>query len=114
MRRASREAAELIALMFAPMMPHLAEECWRVRGHGTAVVDTPWPVPEPALIADDQVTMAVQVNGKRRDEVRLAKGLEKAEVESIVLKLDSVRRSLDGRLPKKVIIVPDRIVNIVV
>ncbi len=113
MRRALREAAEIMVLMFAPMMPHLAEECWQVLGHVTPVVETPWPVPDPALIADDEVTIAVQVNGKRRDEVRLAKGMEKAEVEAIVLRLDSVRRALDGRLPKKVIVVPDRIVNIV-
>ncbi len=113
MRRAIREAAEIMVLMFAPMMPHLAEECWQALGHATPVVETPWPKPDPSLIADDEVTIAVQVNGKRRDEVRLAKGLEKAEVESIALGLDSVRRALDGRLPKKVIVVPDRIVNIV-
>ena len=80
LRRAIREAAELMVLMSAPMMPHLAEECWSELGHQVAVVDTPWPTPDAALIAEDEVTIAVQVNGKRRDEVRLAKGLEKSEV----------------------------------
>jgi leucyl-tRNA synthetase len=112
-RGGSREAAELLVLMFAPMMPHLAEECWRLLGHAEAVVDTPWPKADLALIAEDEIMIAVQVNGKRRDEVRLAKGLEKAEVEKIVLSLDSVRRALGGRPPKKVIVVPDRIANVV-
>jgi leucyl-tRNA synthetase len=112
-RGGSREAADLLVLMFAPMMPHLAEECWKLLGHQRAVVDTPWPQADLALIAEDEITIAVQVNGKRRDEVRLAKGLEKAEVEKIVLSLDSVRRALDGREAKKVIVVPDRIANVV-
>jgi len=114
MRRSLREAAEIMVLMAAPMMPHLAEECWKELGHPTPVVDTPWPKVDAALVADDAVTIAVQVNGKRRDEVRLAKGLSKEAVEAVVLKLDSVIRALDGRPVRKVIVVPDRIVNIVV
>ena len=107
------EAAETLVIMFAPMMPHLAEECWSILGHGTAVVDTPWPKADAALIVDDEVTIAVQVNGKRRDEVRVAKGLGREQIEAIVLRLDAVARALDGRPVKKVIVVPDRIANIV-
>jgi leucyl-tRNA synthetase len=103
----------MLVLTSAPMMPHLAEECWKQLGHAKPVVNTSWPKPDAALVADDAVTIAVQVNGKRRDEVRLAKGLGKEAVEALALKLDSVARALDGRPVRKVIVVPDRIINIV-
>lgn len=113
MRRAIKEACDIMILALAPMMPHLAEECWETLGHREPVVATPWPKADPTLVAEGSITIAVQVNGKRRDEVQLAKGLGKAEVEQVALGLDSVRRALDGRPVKKVIVVPDRIVNIV-
>ncbi|WP_395688451.1 leucine--tRNA ligase [Aestuariivirga sp.] len=112
-KQAVREAAEFLVLMSAPMMPHLAEECWQVMNKPGYVVDTAWPKPEPSLLADDQVTIAVQVNGKRRDELTIPRDLSAAQVEALVLKLDSVARALDGRSPKKVIVVPGRIANIV-
>ncbi len=108
-----REAAEFLVLMSAPMMPHLAEECWQAMKKRGYVVDTPWPKPDPALVADDQVTIAVQVNGKRRDEVTIARDMPSAELEALVLGLDSVTRALEGRPVKKVIVVPGRIANIV-
>jgi leucyl-tRNA synthetase len=108
-----REAAEFLVLMSAPMMPHLAEECWQAMKKPGYVVDTPWPKPDPALVADDQVTIAVQVNGKRRDEVTIARDMPSAELEALVLGLDSVTRALEGRPVKKVIVVPGRIANIV-
>jgi leucyl-tRNA synthetase len=111
---AVREAAEFLVLMSAPMMPHLAEECWKVLGHAEAVVETPWPKADPALLVDDMVTVAIQVNGKRRDEVTIAKGLTNAEVEKVVLAMPAVSRAIDGKQVRKVIVVPDRIVNIVV
>jgi leucyl-tRNA synthetase len=95
------------------MMPHLAEECWQALGRPGYVVDTPWPKPDPALLADDQVTIAVQVNGKRRDEITVPRDLDAKSVETLVLKLESVSRALEGRVPKKVIVVPGRIANIV-
>jgi leucyl-tRNA synthetase len=95
------------------MMPHLAEECWKVLGHGTAVVDIPWPEADPALLVEDEITIAVQVNGKRRDEIRVGKSLAAPEVEAIALGREPVIRALAGRPPKKVIVVPGRIVNIV-
>ncbi len=112
-RAAIREAAKIMVLMFAPMMPHLAEECWKILGNQTAVVDTPWPKPEPALLAESEITIAVQVNGKRRDEIRIKKDLAREEIEATALALESVGRALGGRAPKKVIVVPGRIVNIV-
>ncbi len=108
-----REAAEFLVLMSAPMMPHLAEECWQAMKKPGFVVDTAWPKADPALVADDQVTIAVQVNGKRRDEITVAKDLDPKAVEAMVLKLESVARALEGRPVKKVIVVPGRIANIV-
>jgi leucyl-tRNA synthetase len=77
------------------------------------VVDTAWPKADPALVADDQVTIAVQVNGKRRDEITVPKDMDAKQVEALVLKLESVSRALEGRAVKKVIVVPGRIANIV-
>jgi leucyl-tRNA synthetase len=110
---ALREAMENLILLFAPMMPHLAEECWKYMGHGVAVVDTPWPKSDPTLTAVSEVTLAIQVNGKRRDEIRVLKGAKKEDLEAKVLALESVVRALDGKPVSKFILVPDRIVNIV-
>ena len=111
---AIREAAGFMVLLFAPMMPHLAEECWERLGNRKHVVETPWPTPDLSLVADDSVTIAVQINGKRRDEIKVEKGMPKAQIEAAVMNLDGVRRALDGRPVVKFIVVPDRIVNIVV
>ena len=110
---AVREATEFFVLMFAPMMPHLAEECWQLLGHTIPVVATAWPNADPALLVEDEVTIAVQVNGKRRGEIRIAKGLAREQVEATALALESVRRALAGRPATKVVVVPDRIVNVV-
>jgi leucyl-tRNA synthetase len=110
---ARREALEAIVLLAAPMMPHLAEECWKRLGHTPLVVETPWPKHDPALTASDTVTVAVQVNGKRRGEVVVAKTADNKTVEAAALALEGVIRALDGAQPKKVIVVPGRIVNIV-
>jgi leucyl-tRNA synthetase len=108
------EAAETLTLLIAPMMPHLAEECWRMLGHTTAVVDTPWPRADAALLVEDSVTIAIQVNGKRRDEITVAKGSTQAQLEPVVLAREAVVRALEAKPVRKFILVPDRIVNIVV
>ncbi len=113
LRAAIRECAAILVQMFAPMMPHLAEECWVVLGHRTLLTETPWPEPEAALLVDDEITMAIQVNGKRRDEMTVAKGLAKEQVEQLALELDNVKRIVADKSVRKVIVVPDRIVNIV-
>jgi len=110
---ALREAAEFLTQSIAPMMPHLAEECWSRLGYNTLVTIAPWPAAEPALVVDDQITIAVQVNGKRRDELVIARTANKDDVEAAALRLDSVVKALDGKAPKKVIVVPQRIVNVV-
>ena len=110
---ALREAGELLARMLGPMMPHLAEECWARLGYNTLLANEPWPAPEAALLVDDQVTIAVQVNGKRRDELVISRAAANSEVEAAALKLEPVIRALEGRPVKKVIVVPQRIVNVV-
>ena len=110
---AVREAADTLVLLMAPMMPHLAEECWAVLDHKTTVVDTPWPKADAALLVDDYVTLGIQVNGKRRDEIRVPKGSTKEVLEPMVMQLEGVKRALDGKPVSKFIVVPDRIINIV-
>jgi leucyl-tRNA synthetase len=111
---ALREAAELLVQLIGPMMPHLGEECWARLGYNSLLADQPWPQPEGSLLVDDTITIAVQVNGKRRDELTIARSAAQAEVEAAVLKLEPVIRALQGRPVKKVIVVPQRIVNVVV
>ena len=108
-----REAAEFLVLLMAPMMPHLAEECWALLGHQTTVVNTKWPVALNEFIAVDEITIAVQVNGKRRDEILVPKGADRATLEQAALAAANVVRTIDGKTVKKIIIVPDRIVNVV-
>ena len=113
MRFALREAAEMLARIAAPMVPHLAEECWLALGNQGLLAQQPWPTPDPGLLAEDTVIIAVQVNGKRRDELRIARDAAKEDIEAAVLKLDNVVRAIGGRQIKKVVIVPQRIVNVV-
>jgi leucyl-tRNA synthetase len=111
---ALREAAAILVQLFHPMMPHFAEECWAALGHDTLVATEPWPAVEAALLVEDTVTLPIQVNGKKRAEVTVPRNATNAEVEAAVLALDAVQRVLDGKRPKKVIVVPQRIVNVVV
>jgi leucyl-tRNA synthetase len=111
---ARREAIEALVLLSAPMMPHLAEQCWKELGHTKLVAETPWPKYDPALTASDSVTIAIQVNGKRRGEISMAKNADNKTVEAAALTQEGVVRALEGKTPKKVIVVPNRIVNIVV
>ena len=110
---AAREAGRLLAMMIGPMMPHLAEECWARLGYNTLLANEPWPVAETGLLVDDHVTIAVQVNGKRRDEIVISRTAEAHAIEAAALKLEPVIRALEGRPVKKVIVVPQRIVNVV-
>jgi leucyl-tRNA synthetase len=108
-----REATELLVQMVGPFMPHLAEDCWARLGYNTLLADQPWPEADPALLVDDRITIAVQVNGKRRDELTVARTATKAEIEAAALKLESVARALEGWSVTRVIVVPQRIVNVV-
>ena len=100
-------------LVAAPMVPHLAEEAWAAMGSDGLIADAEWPAVDPALLVDDEVTIAIQVNGKLRDTVKAAKGADKADLEAMALANPNVQRILEGAAPRKVIVVPDRLVNIV-
>jgi leucyl-tRNA synthetase len=113
-RWAVREAAEILVKLFNPMMPHLAEECWAALGHKTILATQPWPPLEPELLVENTVTLPVQVNGKKRADVTVPRDASNAEIEKAVLALEAVQRALEGKPPKKVIVVPGRIVNVVV
>jgi len=107
------EAIRSLVLLIAPMAPHLAEECWAELGGAGLVADAEWPAFDPALLVDDQVTLAVQVNGKLRDTLTAPRGLDRAAAEALALGSDKVQRQLAGAVPRKVIVVPDRLVNVV-
>jgi leucyl-tRNA synthetase len=107
------EAVRTLILLAAPAAPHLAEECWAMLGEAGMVADASWPSFDPALLVDDQVTLAVQVNGKLRDTLNAPRGLDRAAAEALALASDKVQRQLAGVAPRKVIVVPDRLVNIV-
>ena len=112
---ALREAGDILIRLFHPMMPHLAEECWAGLGHKTLVATEAWPTVEPELlIKAPSSPLPVQINGKKRADVTIARDAEKSDIEAAVLALDAVKRALEGKSPKKVIVVPQRIVNVVV
>jgi len=111
---ARRFALETLTLLIAPMTPHLAEALWQELDRGeTLVADTPWPEADPGYLVDDLVTVAVQVNGKLRGTIELPKDCTKDAAEDAALALDKVQSVLEGKPPRKVIVVPNRIVNVV-
>jgi leucyl-tRNA synthetase len=110
---ARHEAVRTLILLAAPAAPHLAEEAWAALGEIGMIADAAWPSFDPALLVDDQVTLAVQVNGKLRDTLSAPRGLDRAAAESLALASEKVQRQLAGSAPRKVIVVPDRLVNIV-
>ena len=112
-RAAAHEALTILVQVIAPVMPHLAEECWKALGHDGLVAAAGWPACDPALLVDESITLPVQINGKKRGDVTVPAGASTGEVEALVLSADFVMAHLAGAAPKKVIVVPGRIVNIV-
>ncbi len=110
---ALREATETLILLVGPAMPHLAEEMWTLLGHTTLVANAPWPQAIAEFTVDATIKMAVQVNGKVRDTIEVAKDLDKKAIEDIALALPNVQKFTEGNTIRKVIVVPGRIVNIV-
>ncbi len=107
------QALRTLLLLVSPMVPHVAEEAWATAGNDGLIADAAWPAVDPALLVDDEVTIAVQVNGKLRDTLVFPKGAPKDEVEAAALASEKIVRLLEGKPPRKVIVVPDRLVNIV-
>ncbi|MGB8275579.1 MAG: class I tRNA ligase family protein, partial [Alphaproteobacteria bacterium] len=108
-----REGYETIALLLGPLAPHLAEELWERLGHAEPLSVTRWPEADPKLVIDEMVTVAVQVNGKLRGQIELPRDAEAAAAEAAALALPAVAKAADGKPPRKVIVVPNRIVNVV-
>ncbi|HBZ43573.1 MAG TPA: leucine--tRNA ligase [Maritimibacter sp.] len=108
-----KTAMRVMAQLMSPMTPHLAEEVWSMLGGEGLVAEADWPKVNESLLVEDTVTLPIQVNGKRRDEISVPKDMDKAEIEKLALATDGVQRALDGATPKKVIVVPGRIVNVV-
>ena len=112
--KAQREAIMTLAQLMAPMTPHLAEDIWAHQDGEGLVINAPWPKADEALLVESSVTMPIQINGKRRAEVSVPADMGKEEIEKIALAHDAVVKALDGNAPKKLIVVPGRIINVVV
>jgi leucyl-tRNA synthetase len=108
-----REGLEMTALLLGPMMPHFAEELWQTLGHRIWIAEAKWPVADAALARDDQVTIAVQINGKLRATLDLPRDSAKDAIEAAALGLPQITRLLDGKPPRKIVVVPNRIINLV-
>jgi leucyl-tRNA synthetase len=107
------QAARALVRLVAPMVPHVAEGAWERLGEAGLIADAAWPEADPALLVDDEVTIAVQVNGKLRDTLTAPKGAPRETIEAMALGSEKIVRLLEGKTPKKVIVVPDRLVNLV-
>ena len=110
---ALKEATNFLIHGFGPMMPHLAEQCWAHMGNSELLAKTPWPDVNKSLLKEDSITIAVQVNGKRRSELTISLDASKDEIEKAALELDGVQKMIDGKNIRKIIVVPQKIVNIV-
>jgi leucyl-tRNA synthetase len=108
-----REAAEVFILLLSPFAPHLAEELWQRLGHAESLASESWPTADAALLEESTMTLAVQVNGKRRDEIEVPADADEETIRRTALESPAVARQLGGREPKRVIVVPGRLVNIV-
>ncbi len=111
---AVKDATAILINLIAPMMPHLAEECWREIGGDGIMAERPWPKFDAALVMENEITLPVQINGKKRADLTIARDADQSAIESAVLALDAVKTALNGGSPKKIIVVPQRIVNVVV
>ena len=109
-----KEAIRTLAKLMSPMTPHIAESIWTYQGGAGLCATAPWPVADPALLVDDSVILPVQINGKRRGEISVARDLPAREVEKLALADADVLRFLAGQPVKKIIVVPGRIINVVV
>ncbi|MEE2879225.1 MAG: leucine--tRNA ligase [Pseudomonadota bacterium] len=108
-----KASARMLAVCLTPFMPHLAEECWKAIGEDGFISDAAWPKSDPALMEENTVTLPIQVNGKRRGEIAVEKSAAPADIEALALASPDVAGFLDGKVIKKIIVVPGRIVNIV-
>ena len=111
---AQREAIMTLAHLMSPMTPHLSEHIWLHQGGAGLITNAAWPIVNPGMLVEDEITLPIQINGKRRDEVVVSKDIRKEELEELVMANKAVIKALDGARPKKLIIVPGRIINVVI
>jgi leucyl-tRNA synthetase len=111
---AQHEAIKVLAQLMAPMTPHLAEDIWAIQGCTGLATTAPWPKVDEKMMVDDSITLPIQINGKRRGEITVPADIPKDAIEKLALETQTVKKALDGGTPKKVIVVPGRIVNVVV
>jgi leucyl-tRNA synthetase len=111
---AKREAMMTLAQLMSPMTPHLSEDIWAMLGGEGLIANATWPVADEAMLVEDTVTLPIQINGKRRSEIAVPKDMPKDELERLALAHEAVVKALDGGTPKKLIVVPGRIINVVV
>ncbi|HCL65313.1 MAG TPA: leucine--tRNA ligase [Rhizobium sp.] len=111
---AVKNASEILVQLIAPMTPHLAEECWQALGNSGLIAQAAWPSFDTDLVTENEIVLPVQINGKKRAELTIARDADQNAVQNAVLALDTVKSALNGQAPKKIIVVPQRIVNIVV
>jgi leucyl-tRNA synthetase len=108
-----RTSAEAFVLLLSPMAPHFAEEIWSRLGHGKSLAYEPWPVADESLLTTERITLVVQVNGKKRGEIEVPADVSRGDAEAAALAHENVQKLLAGRAPKKVVVVPGRLVNVV-
>ncbi len=113
-RAVAQEVLEDAVLLLSPIVPHIATVLWRELRPGTRLIDQPWPAVDPAALVQDTIELVVQVNGKLRGHVQVAAGASREEVEAAALRHEAVARFAGGQKPKKVVVVPGRLVNVVV
>jgi leucyl-tRNA synthetase len=113
-RAVTQEVLDALVRVLSPIVPHIAHELWFALGNNTAVIDAPWPQPDPAARVADEVLLVVQVNGKKRGEIKVPASASKEEIIAAALADEQVRKFLDGQAPKKTIVVPGKLVNFVV
>ena len=109
-----REGLSILLRLLAPLTPHVSHHLWRELGYGEDILAAPWPEPDAAALEADEVELVVQVNGKKRADVRVPKAADRAAIEAIVLANAAVQKFIEGQSVKKVIVVPGRLVNVVV
>ena len=111
---ATRFGMETLAQLLSPLSPHIAEEIWQSLGHETMLANIAWPEANESLASDDEIEVAIQVNGKLRDTIMLSRDCENEDAKARALESKAILRYLDGKTPKKVIVVKNRIVNVVI
>jgi leucyl-tRNA synthetase len=111
---ARRYGYEAVVQLIGPVMPHLAEELWVLLGHNNLLAETPWPIADEKYLVEDTVTIAVQVNGKLRGTLEISPKTGKDEIEAMALSLENVQRAMEGLPTRKIVVVPNKVINIVI